>query len=40
MKKSKILTSIPQDWVIDHIKKNCHHIKHNLFSLWLKYGEI
>jgi hypothetical protein len=39
-KKSKILTSIPQTLVIYHTKNLCHHIKHILFYLWLKYGEI
>jgi hypothetical protein len=40
MKKSKILASIPQNLVIYHIKMLCHHIKHILFYLWLKYGTI
>jgi hypothetical protein len=33
MKKSKILTSIPQNLVIYHIKILCHHIKHTLYSI-------
>ncbi len=40
MKKSKILALIPQNLVIYHTKNLCHHIEHNLFSLWLKYGVI
>jgi len=40
MKKSKILTSIPQYLMIYHIKKLCHHIKHTLLHMWLKYGAI
>ncbi len=31
MKKSKILTSIPQNLVIYNIKKIFHHIEHTLF---------
>jgi hypothetical protein len=38
MKKSKILQSIPQNLMIYHIKNLCHHIKHILLCLWLKYG--
>jgi hypothetical protein len=38
--KSKILTSIPQNLVIYHIKILCQHIKNILFYLCLKYGEI
>jgi hypothetical protein len=33
MKKSKILTSIPQNLVINHTKNVCHHIEHILFYL-------
>jgi hypothetical protein len=40
MKKSKILTSIPQNLVIYHTKDLCHHIKHALFYLWSNYGAI
>jgi hypothetical protein len=40
MKKSKILTLIPQNLVIYHTKNLCHHIRHTLFYLWLKYGAI
>jgi hypothetical protein len=40
MKKSKILALIPQNLVIYHTKNLCHHIKHILFYLWLKYGTI
>ncbi len=40
MKKSKILTSIPQNLVIYHIKILCQRKKHILFYLCLKYGEI
>jgi len=40
MKKSKILTSISQIFIIYHTKNLCQHIKHILFYVWLKYGEI
>jgi hypothetical protein len=40
MKKYKILTSIPQNLMIDHTTNLCHHMEHILFDLWLKYGEI
>jgi hypothetical protein len=40
MKKSKILTSIPQNLVIYHIKNLCYHIDDTLFYLWLRYGAI
>jgi hypothetical protein len=41
MKKSKILTSIPQILIIYHNKNLCHHVKKcTLFYLWLKYGAI
>jgi hypothetical protein len=32
MKKSKIVTSIPQNLVIYHIKNLCHHIEHTLLQ--------
>jgi hypothetical protein len=38
--KSNILTSIPQNLVIYHIKNLCHHIKRILLYLWSKYGAI
>jgi hypothetical protein len=40
MKKSKILGSIPQNLVIYHTKKLCHHIEHPLFYLWFKFEAI
>jgi hypothetical protein len=40
MKKSKILTSIPQNLVIYHTKKLCYHMEHTLLYLWLEYGAI
>jgi hypothetical protein len=40
MKKSKILTSIPQNLVIYHTKNLHYHIKHTLLYLWSKYGAI
>jgi len=40
MKKSKIQTSIPQNLMIYHIKKLCHHIEHTLLYMSLKYGAI
>jgi hypothetical protein len=40
MKKSKILTLVPQNLVIDHSKNLCHHIKHNLFYLWVYMEKI
>jgi len=39
-KNSKILTSLPQNFVIDHTKFLCHRIKHILFHLWIKYETI
>jgi hypothetical protein len=40
MKKSKILTLVPQNLVIDHIKNVCHHIEHILFYLWVNMGKF
>jgi hypothetical protein len=40
MKKSKILTLIPQNVMIYHTKNLCYHIEHILFNFWLKYGII
>jgi hypothetical protein len=40
MKKSKNFASIPQNLVIYHTKKLCHHVEHTLLYLWLKYGAI
>jgi hypothetical protein len=38
--KNPILSSIQQYLVIYHTKKLCHHMKHTLLYLWLKYGTI
>jgi len=40
MKKIKILTLIPQNLVIDHIKNVFHHIEHTLFYLWVNMGKF
>jgi hypothetical protein len=36
----KIPASIPQNLVIYHTKKLCHHMEHTLFYLCLNYGTI
>jgi hypothetical protein len=40
MKKIEILTSIPKALEFDNTKNLCHHVKHTLFYMWLKYEVI
>jgi hypothetical protein len=37
MEKIEILTSIPKALEFDNTKNLCHHVKHTLFYMWLKY---